>query len=360
MKINRIIQGDCVEVLKSLSSESVDLIFADPPYNLQLKKKLNRPDNSLVNAVNDDWDKFSSFTNYDVFTENWLRECKRILKPNGSIWVMGSYHNIFRIGTILQNLNFWILNDIIWNKVNPMPNFKGTRFTNAHETLIWASKDQNSKYTFNYNAMKSLNGDLQMRSDWNLAICSGKERLSLNGNKLHSTQKPEALLSRIILSSTKIGDIVLDPFLGSGTTAAVAKKYNRNWIGIEKEENYTLEAKKRIDNIEKLDNIDLQTLTSKKHEPRVPFGSLIENGLLSPGETLFDGRKRWFAKVRVDGSLISKDTKGSIHSVGAEVQGLPACNGWTFWHTEFKGTVVPIDTLRSLVRKDLNFQKGLI
>ena len=360
METNIIIQGDCIDVLKSLPNDSVDLIFADPPYNLQLKKELKRPDNSKVNAVNDDWDKFSSFKNYDAFTENWLIECKRVLKSNGSIWVMGSYHNIFRIGTALQNLDFWILNDIIWNKSNPMPNFKGTRFTNAHETLIWASKDQNSKYTFNYNAMKSLNGDLQMRSDWRLAICSGKERLSLNGSKLHSTQKPEALLSRIILSSTKIGDVVLDPFLGSGTSAAVAKKYNRNWIGIEKEKTYVVEAKKRIDKVEMLDNDDLQTLISIKDEPRVPFGSLIEKGLLSPGETLFDGRKRWFAKVRIDGSLISKDTKGSIHSVGAEVQGIPACNGWKFWHTKFKGTVVSIDTLRSIVKKDLNFQKGLM
>ena len=358
MEINRIIQGDCVEVLKSLPDESVDLIFADPPYNLQLKNELKRPDNSKVNAVNDDWDKFSSFKNYDIFTENWLVECKRILKSNGSIWVMGSYHNIFRIGTKLQNLNFWILNDIIWNKTNPMPNFKGTRFTNAHETIIWASKDQNSKYTFNYNAMKSLNGDIQMRSDWSLPICSGKERLIFNGNKLHSTQKPEALLSRIILSSTNIGDTVLDPFLGSGTTAVIAKKYNRNWIGIEKEKNYLQEAKKRIEKIDTLNNQDLQTLISKKNEPRVPFGSLIEKGLLSPGETLFDGRKRWFAKVRIDGSLVSKDTKGSIHSVGAVVQGIPACNGWTFWHTNFKGTIVPIDTLRSLVRKSLNPERG--
>ena len=355
--MNRIIHGDCIEVLRLLPNESVDLIFADPPYNLQLKKELKRPDNSKVRAVNEDWDKFSSFKNYDSFTENWLVECKRILKPNGSIWVMGSYHNIFRLGTKLQDLKFWILNDIIWNKTNPMPNFKGTRFTNAHETLIWASKSQNSKYTFNYSAMKSLNGDLQMRSDWNLPICTGNERLKVNGIKLHSTQKPETLLSRIILSSTKIGDIVLDPFLGSGTTAVVAKKYKRNWIGIEKEKNYLVEAKKRIDKITGIKMEDLQILKSKKDEPRVPFGYLIEKGFLRPGETLFDGRKRWFAKVRIDGSLISNNSKGSIHSVGAEVQGLSACNGWTFWHTKFNGNIVQIDTLRSLVRSDLNIEK---
>ena len=354
MEINKIIHGDCVKVLKSFPNESIDLIFADPPYNLQLKKELNRPDNSKVEAVDDDWDKFSSFSDYDMFTQDWLEECKRVLKSNGTIWVMGSYHNIFRLGTKLQNLNFWILNDIIWNKSNPMPNFKGTRFTNAHETLIWASKNKNSKYTFNYNAMKSLNGDLQMRSDWSLPICSGKERIKVDGSKLHSTQKPEMLLSRIILSSSNIKDIVLDPFLGSGTSAAVAKKYNRNWIGIEKEKNYISEAKKRIDKTKKLKLDDLETLKSKKNEPRVAFGSLIEKGLLIPGETLFDGRKRWFAKVRIDGSLISNNSKGSIHSVGAEVQGLPACNGWTFWHTKFNGSIVPIDTLRSLVRKDLN------
>tara|TARA_B100001093_G_scaffold514118_1_gene587463 strand:- start:262 stop:1344 length:1083 start_codon:yes stop_codon:yes gene_type:complete len=360
MDTNRIIQGDCVEVLKSLPNESVDLIFADPPYNLQLKKELKRPDNSKVNAVNDDWDKFTSFSEYDKFTYDWILQCKRILKPNGTIWIIGSYHNIFRVGKTIQDLGFWILNDIIWRKSNPMPNFKGTRFTNAHETLIWASKQERSKYRFNYDAMKSLNGDLQMRSDWTLPICSGNERLKVNGNKVHSTQKPETLLSRIIISSSDIGDIILDPFLGSGTTAAVAKKYNRQWIGIERDKNYVFEAKKRIDNIKIINDQALQTLKSKKNEPRVPFGSLVEKGLVRPGETLFDGRKRWFAKVRIDGSLISNDSKGSIHSVGAEVQGLSACNGWTFWHTKFKGTVVPIDTLRSLFRKDLNQVKILV
>ena len=336
MEINRIIQGDCVKILKSLPDKSVDLIFADPPYNLQLKKELNRPDNSIVNAVNDDWDKFSSYKEYDNFTYCWLKESKRVLKDNATIWVIGSYHNIFRVGSKLQDLGYWILNDIIWRKTNPMPNFRGTRFTNAHETMIWASKNETSKYTFNYNAMKSLNGDLQMRSDWNLPICSGHERLKNNGIKVHSTQKPETLLSRIILSSSNVGDIILDPFLGSGTTAVVAKKFRRNWIGIEKEKKYIKEAKKRIVNTEKNSLENLQFIKSKKEEQRIPFGSLIEKGLLNAGEKLFDGRQRWFAKVRIDGSLISNNSKGSIHSVGAEVQGLQACNGWTFWHANFK------------------------
>lgn len=360
METNKIIQGDCVEILKSLPNESIDLIFADPPYNLQLKKELSRPDNTKVNAVNDDWDKFSSFAEYDKFTYEWILECKRILKPNGTIWIIGSYHNIFRVGKTIQDLGFWILNDIIWRKSNPMPNFKGTRFTNAHETLIWAAKGEKSKYKFNYNAMKSLNGDIQMRSDWTLPICSGNERLKVNGNKVHSTQKPETLLSRIILSSSDVGDIILDPFLGSGTTASVAKKYNRSWIGIEKDKRYLEEAKKRIHNTNKLSLDDLQITKSKKAEPKVPFGSLIENGLLRPGKILFDGRKRWFAKVRIDGSLISNNSRGSIHSVGAEVQGLSACNGWTFWHTKFNGGIVSIDTLRSILRKDLGYEKNLM
>ena len=353
METNRIIQGDCIQVLKSFPDESIDLIFADPPYNLQLKNELNRPDSSKVNAVNDDWDKFSSFNQYDSFTQNWLTECKRVLKHSGSIWVIGSYHNIFRVGSKLQDLGFWILNDIIWRKSNPMPNFKGTRFTNAHETLIWATKNKNSKYKFNYDAMKSLNGELQMRSDWLLPICNGKERLKIKGEKVHSTQKPEALISRIILSSSIKNDIVLDPFLGSGTTVAMAKKFSRQWIGIEKNSFYIQEARKRVV-ATGIHNQDILEITkSKKNEPRIPFGSLIERGFLKPGELLFDGRKRWFAKVRVDGSLISNDSKGSIHKVGASVQGLPACNGWHFWHHERTGNIIPIDFYRNKLRSEI-------
>ena len=353
MEINRIIQGDCIRILKSLPNESVDLIFADPPYNLQLKKNLNRPDNSIVNAVNDDWDKFSSFKEYDNFTESWLVECKRVLRPNGTIWIIGSYHNIFRVGVKLQDLNFWILNDIIWRKSNPMPNFRGSRFTNAHETLIWASKGEKSKYTFNYNSMKCFNENIQMRSDWEIPICSGDERLKLNGNKLHSTQKPEALIARIILSSSKTGDLVLDPFLGSGTTAAVAKKLGRKWIGIEKENLYIKKAKARIDSTIQIKDDYLEVIKTKRNEKRIPFGQLLERGLLKPGEILFDGRKRWFAKVRVDGSLISSDCKGSIHEVGATVQGLPSCNGWSFWHHEKKGGIVSIDFYRNKIRNEI-------
>ena len=356
MDINKIFHGDCLSVLKTLPDESVDLVFADPPYNLQLSNELIRPDNSKVSAVNDDWDKFKSFKEYDIFTKCWLHECRRILKSNGSIWVIGSYHNIFRIGSILQDNGFWILNDVIWRKSNPMPNFKGTRFTNAHETLIWASKNKNSKFTFNYDSMKSLNEDKQMRSDWFLPICSGNERLKNNGVKTHSTQKPESLLSRVIISSTNINDIILDPFLGTGTTAVIAKRYGRKWLGIEKEKKYVIEANKRINQTKTISTESLELLKSKKTEPRIPFGFLLEKGLINPGEVLFDGRQRWFAKVRVDGSLISNNSKGSIHSVGAEVQGLNACNGWTFWHTIFKGAIVPLDTLRSMAKQEANFQ----
>ena len=356
MEINKIIHGDSLKVLKTFPDSCMDMIFADPPYNLQLKKQLLRPDSSKVNAVNDDWDKFTSFEEYDLFTQKWLVECKRLLKPNGSIWVIGSYHNIFRVGAKIQDLGFWILNDIIWRKSNPMPNFKGTRFTNAHETLIWACKSENSKYKFNYNAMKSLNGDLQMRSDWTLPICSGNERLKANGKKIHSTQKPEKLISRIIISSTSPGEVILDPFLGTGTTAVVAKKHGRKWIGIEKEIIYVNEANKRIKVANMLDEECLSVTKSKKDQPRIPFGTLVEEGYLNPGGLLFDGRQRWFAKIRIDGSVISKNEKGSIHSVGAKVQGLPACNGWTFWHTKYKGSIVQIDTLRTIVRDNLGLQ----
>ncbi len=353
MKLNQIINGNCIEVMKTIKDQSIDLVFADPPYNLQIQNELHRPDQSKVHGVSDDWDKFSSFDNYDKFTKNWLKECKRILKETGTLWTIGSYHNIFRVGYIIQNLGFWILNDVVWLKTNPMPNFKGTRFTNAHETLIWASKSKNAKYTFHYDAMKSLNGEKQMRSDWALPICNGKERLKLNGEKVHPTQKPESLLSRIVLSTTNPGDTILDPFFGSGSTGAVAKKYGRNWIGIESNQKYILQAEKRINNINRLNDNEIEVTKSKKQEKRIPFGALLERGLLQPGEVLFDGRKKWFAKVRADGSVISDNSKGSIHSVGAKVQGLPACNGWTFWNVEIKGQTISIDSLRSFVRNEV-------
>ena len=349
--INRTIVGDCVEQMNKLPAESIDLIFADPPYNLQLNKELSRPDQSKVHGVNESWDQFESISDYDKYTNLWMNAAKRILKPNGAMWVIGSYHNIFRLGYIMQDLGFWMLNDLIWRKVNPMPNFRGRRFTNAHETLIWASKSSSSKYTFNYEAMKSLNGDLQMRSDWLIPICTGEERLkNTDGKKVHPTQKPENLISRVIMSSSNIGDTILDPFFGTGTTGAVSKKLGRNYIGIEQNAKYALEAEKRIRLTSKIEADELIQTPRKISEPRIPFGNLLEQGLLNPGDLLHDIRNRWTAKVRADGSLISKDTKGSIHSVGAHLQGLQACNGWTFWHIKRSGKLVPIDNLRLAIR----------
>ena len=351
---NEIIAGDCVSVMNSLPQNSVDLIFADPPYNLQLKGDLHRPDSSKVDAVNNDWDKFSSFEIYDAFTTSWLKAAHRILKPNGAIWVIGSYHNIFRVGAKLQDHGYWILNDVVWRKTNPMPNFRGMRLTNAHETLIWAAKSEKSKYTFNYEAMKAMNEGVQMRSDWVIPICNGHERLkNKDGEKAHPTQKPEALLHRIIVSTTNTGDIILDPFFGSGTTGAVAKKLGRNFIGIEQEEAYRIAASRRIKETLKYDNDVLEVTQSKRAEPRVPFGQLVERGLLQPGETLESLNGRHKAKVRADGTLISTETKGSIHQVSAALEGAPSCNGWTYWCFKREGKNVPIDLLRQQIRSEM-------
>jgi modification methylase len=347
---NKIINGDSLEELKKIPSETFDLIFADPPYNLQLKNELSRPDRSKVNAVNDKWDKFESFKSYDEFTIDWLTECKRILKKNGSIWIIGSYHNIFRVGYIVQDLGFWILNDVIWNKNNPMPNFRGTRFTNAHETLIWASKNEKSKYTFNYQSLKCLNDDLQMRSTWNLPICSGKERLKSNGVKIHSTQKPESLLHRIVLASSNKNDFILDPFLGSGTTAVVSKKLGRNYFGIEKEKNYFDAANKRLKNTKIIENEYLDTLENNRTKPRIPFGSLVEMGLIRPGTKIYDQKKKINAKIMVDGSIKYHQSEGSIHKVAAQIIGAESCNGWTYWHYESGNSLKPIDDLRQRLR----------
>ncbi len=343
---NNIINGNSLEELKKIPDKSFDLIFADPPYNMQIGEKLKRPDDSKVNGVNDKWDQFASFEDYDYFSKAWLTECKRVLKDNGSIWVIGSYHNIFRLGFHLQNLDYWILNDIIWRKNNPMPNFKGTRFTNAHETLIWASKSKKSKYTFNYQSLKCFNDDLQMRSDWLLPICNGKERLKKNGHKVHSTQKPEALLYRIILATTKNGDCVFDPFLGTGTTAAVAKKLGRKYYGIEKDKKYYSAAKKRIEEIKPFKDEYLDTIQNNKSKPRIPFGSLIEMGILEPGMTIFDPKKKYNARIMADGSIKCKENEGSIHKVAAKILGAESCNGWTYWHYNLEGSMRPIDELR--------------
>ncbi len=348
LPVGRILDGDCVEAMRSLPSASVDMIFADPPYNLQLGGDLSRPDGSHVDAVTDHWDQFDSFAAYDAFSRAWLTEARRVLKPNGSLWVIGSYHNIFRLGAMLQDMGFWILNDIVWRKANPMPNFKGTRFTNAHETLIWCSMGEKAKYTFNYRAMKTLNDELQMRSDWVLPICGGQERLKKGGHKVHPTQKPEALLYRVMLATTNKGDVVLDPFFGTGTTGAVAKRLGREWIGCERESAYREAALERIELALPLDESALTTMQSPKAAPKVAFGTLVETGWIAPGTQVFDKKRRLAATVRADGSLVSGADNGSIHGLGAKLQGAPSCNGWTFWHLEHEGQLKPLDAVRQL------------
>ena len=353
LPLNTILEGDCIEVMNGLPEASVDLIFADPPYNLQLRGDLHRPDNSQVDAVDDAWDQFASFATYDRFTRQWLAAARRILKPTGAIWVIGSYHNIFRVGAALQDSGFWILNDVVWRKSNPMPNFRGKRLTNAHETMIWASKEEGAKYTFNYEALKSLNDGIQMRSDWVLPICTGHERLKDdNGDKAHPTQKPESLLHRVLVGSTNPGDVVLDPFFGTGTTGAVAKMLGRDYIGIEREAAYRKVAEKRLANIRKYDRDALQVSTSKRAEPRVPFGQLVERGMLRPGEVLtsINGKA---AKVRADGTLVADGVNGSIHQIGAHLEGAPSCNGWTYWCYRREGKTVPIDVLRQQIRAEM-------
>ncbi len=346
MDINNIYQGDCVELLKKLPDNSIDLIFADPPYNLQLGGDLYRPNQTKVDAVNDNWDKFSSIQDYDNFCKEWLKECRRVVKPPGSIWVIGSYHNIFRVGTIMQDVGFWILNDIIWLKTNPMPNFKGTRFNNAHETLIWASKSKDSKYTFHYHSMKSMNDDLQMRSDWLIPICSGEERIKVNGQKAHSTQKPAELLYRVIISSSNVGDVVLDPFFGSGTTGAVAKRLGRNYIGFEREEFYIDVARKRIEKIVPLTQELLEYKVDNK-KPKVPFGNLIEKGFVKIGEEVFSQKKQHAAIINADASISFNNITGSIHKVSAQILNKESNNGWNFWFVQRDNRLVSIDKLRS-------------
>ncbi len=348
--LNGIILGDSIEIMKNIPDNSIDLIFADPPYNLQLSNELWRPNQTKVEAVNDKWDKFNSFEDYDNFTIRWLRECRRILKNTGSIWVIGSYHNIFRVGKIIQDLGFWIFNDIIWIKTNPMPNFKGTRFNNAHETLIWASKDKNSKPLFSYKTMKVYNDDLQMRSDWYIPICSGSERIKIDGKKVHSTQKPEALLYRVITATSKENDIILDPFAGSGTTLAVAKSLGRKYIGIEKEEIY---IKSIIDRLNKIKGYQRQLLSYPMdiEPPRVPFGSLIENKLIEPGEFLYSHDAKHSAVVLANGTLKYNDIYGSIHKVSAYILNKPANNGWEYWYVRRNNNLICINSLRSIIIK---------
>jgi modification methylase len=348
LPLDQVLLGDCIPMMEMLPPASVHCIFADPPYNLQLRGELRRPDDSLVDGVDDDWDRFTDFAAYDAFTREWLGECRRLLRKDGTIWVIGAYHNIFRIGAILQDLGFWILNDVIWRKSNPMPNFRGRRFTNAHETVIWAARGRDSRYRFNYQAMKSLNDDLQMRSDWTIPLCTGPERLrNQHGLKLHPTQKPEALLHRILMASTSPGDIVLDPFLGTGTTAAVAKRLHRHFIGIERHPAYVEAALGRIRRERPAPAESAAGSPTKRDAPRIPFGNLVERGLVAAGTVLTDRQRRVRAVVSADGSLTAGPVRGSIHQVGAQLTNAPSCNGWTFWHVERDGKLLPLDTLRA-------------
>lgn len=348
LPLNQVLVGDCQTLLAMLPSASIDCVFADPPYNLQLRGELRRPDDSLVDGVDEDWDRFTDFAAYDRFTHGWLYECRRVLRKDGTLWVIGSYHNIFRIGAILQDLGFWILNDVVWRKSNPMPNFRGRRFTNAHETIIWAARGRDSRHRFNYAAMKALNDDLQMRSDWLLPLCTGAERLrNQHGLKLHPTQKPEALLHRVLLASTGPGDVILDPFIGTGTTAVVAKRLHRNFVGIERHPAYAEAAIGRIRHTRPAPPDALTTTPSKRDAPRVAFGSLVERGLIDPGTVLVDRARRVSATVCADGTLLAGTERGSIHQIGALVQNAPSCNGWTFWHLDRDGSLVVLDTLRA-------------
>jgi modification methylase len=354
-KAHRLVVGDCVAEMAKLPADSVDLVFADPPYNLQLQGDLKRPDDSRVDAVDDAWDKFASFSVYDEFTKAWLKACRRAMKPSATIWVIGSYHNIFRVGAIMQNLGFWILNDVIWRKTNPMPNFRGRRFTNAHETLIWAARDASGKsYTFNYETLKAGNEDVQVRSDWTIPLCTGEERIKgRDGRKLHPTQKPEALLARVILSSSRVDDLVLDPFAGTGTTGAVARHLGRRFIGFEREARYATAAEKRIAAVRPLEAPALAPFVTAREAARVPFAALIERGLVTPGALLVDAKKRHRALVRADGAISIDGTVGSIHKIGAIAQGLEACNGWTFWHLETPKGLRLIDEFRAQLRTEM-------
>jgi site-specific DNA-methyltransferase (adenine-specific) len=349
LPLNQILHGDCIEILQSLPERSVDLIFADPPYNLQLRNELYRPNRTRVEAVNDRWDQFQDFAEYDEFTRKWLSASKRVLKETGTIWVIGSYHNIYRVGAIMQDLGFWFLNDIVWTKANPMPNFRGVRFTNAHETMLWAQKKKGAKYTFNHQSMKALNDDLQMRSDWNIPLATGRQRLKANGAKAHSTQKPEALLYRVIMASSNPVDVVLDPFFGTGTTGAVAKKLGRHWIGIEKDKRYIRLAQKRIDVVEATEEEALHV--EKRKQARVPFGALLESGLLQPGQTLHFTREGVKARILANGHLRCGKITGSIHGVAkALLENAPA-NGWDVWfYEDAEGNKISINALREKLR----------
>lgn len=352
LRNNKIYEGDCLKLLDKLDDCSVDLIFLDPPYNLQLNKELTRPNHSVVNGVSQEWDKFDNFKSYDDFTSEYLKKCKRILKDDGGLWIIGSYHNIFRIGKILQDLHFWILNDVIWIKSNPLPNFRATRLTNAHETLIWCSKNQKSKYQFNYHSLKIGNEDKQDRSVWSFPICSGKERIkNKNGETAHPTQKPLSLMSKILLQTSIKGDLVLEPFAGTASFCAAAKYLGRDFIGFEQDNNYISLATKRLKSIKSLDDKFLEL--NKKDIPlkKVPFGSLINSGYLKPGSQLYNSNKDFQATILPDGSITYKNDRGSIHKIAAKVNNTTNFNGWDYWHYEDKKkNLISIDEIRKKIR----------
>ncbi|EJB80414.1 type II m6A methylase [Helicobacter pylori Hp H-6] len=351
--LNAIIEGDCLERLKDFPNKSVDFIFADPPYFMQTEGELKRFEGTKFQGVEDHWDKFGSFEEYDTFCLGWLKECQRILKDNGSICVIGSFQNIFRIGFHLQNLGFWILNDIIWHKSNPVPNFAGKRLCNAHETLIWCAKHKNSKVTFNYKTMKYLNNDKQEKSVWQIPICMGNERLKdAQGKKVHSTQKPEALLKKIILSATKPKDIVLDPFFGTGTTGAVAKSMNRYFIGIEKDSFYIKEAIKRLNNArDKSDFITNLELETKP--PKIPMRLLISKQLLKIGDFLYSSNKEKICQVLENGQVRDNENyETSIHKMSAKYLNKTNHNGWKFFYAYYQNQFLLLDELRYICQKD--------
>ncbi len=355
---NKVIKGDSLLILKNIPSESIDMIFADPPYFMQTEGKLERFNGSEFKGVNDEWDKFDSYKDYDTFTKKWLLECKRILKRDGTIWTIGTYHNLFRLGYIMQDLNFWIINDIVWQKSNPTPNFKGTKFVNSQETLIWGSKSKKSKYTFNYKTMKYLNENKQMKSIWKFPISSGNERIKdNNGKKLHNTQKPIKLLEYVILSSTKKGDIILDPFFGTGTTGAVAKSLNRDFIGIEKNEEYINASISRIDKVKKNTNFTKEIIENNldRKERLVHIKKLIEDKYIIE-KFLYNKKNKIKVKLNEDGTTTFNDKKLSIHKMAGFVQDIDNYNGWSFWYVKREGNLVSIDEIRKKYRLE-NFEK---
>lgn len=351
---HRIFHGDSIACMNKLPAKSVQLVFADPPYNLQLKQDLYRPNNTKVAGVDDEWDKFSSTSAYDDFTTAWLTACRRVMADDATIWVIGSYHNIFRVGRIMMDLGFWVLNDVQWYKTNPMPNFRGVRFTNATETLIWAKKsEQQKRYTFNHQVMKQLNGGKQMTSVWHIPLCTGRERIkNAQGQKAHSTQKPEELLRRVILSSSSEGDVVLDPFLGSGTTSAVAKQLNRKSIGIEQEKEYVEISKTRLRGIQPSAFKHLRVVEpAKQTAAKVTMQQLIWGDYLREKQRLYTKSKQHSAVVLADGSIKNGVGKGSIHKVGALLKNTESCNGWLFWYCNQDGKMVPLDEYRKAYRE---------